>query len=63
VELGPLDTPERVERVRRSLAMAHFEAPPVYSNDQVLRMLQALVDVLAELRRLRRWCGLEEWHS
>jgi hypothetical protein len=41
VNLGPLDTAERVERVRRSLAMVHFEAPPVFMNDQVLRMLQA----------------------
>jgi hypothetical protein len=59
VKLGDLSQPWRVEQLRRSVAMCNPEMP-ILSNAEVDRLLHALIDALDELRRLRRWCGLEE---
>jgi hypothetical protein len=52
VELGDLSQPWR------SVAMCNSEMP-MLSNAEVDRLLHALIDALDELRRLRRWCGLD----
>lgn len=56
LEHEDLASPERVEQIRRSVAMV---TGPALDNHEIDRLLRALSDALAELRRLRRWCGLE----
>jgi hypothetical protein len=59
--LDPADlaSPARVEQIRRSVAMCNTDVPR-FTNADVDRLLRALIDTLDELRRLRRWCGLEQ---